>query len=110
MLGSDKDPKRRDFPLALTDTRGARCYVTLFEAPFEASALSDRENNTLQASSLRAVPPPPPGMPSLAGLTTVHLTGASLTQWASYWGSYCPWSPSSAAFGCPAADAHLRKA
>ena len=73
MLGSDKDPKRRDFPLALTDTRGARCYVTLFEAPFEASALSDRENNTLQASSLRAVPPPPPGMPSLAGLTTVDL-------------------------------------
>ena len=41
MLGSDKDPTWRDFPLALTETRGARHYVTLFEAPFEASALSD---------------------------------------------------------------------
>ena len=83
MLGSDKDPTWRDFPLALTDTRGARCYVTLFKAPFEASVLSDRENNALQTSSLRAMPPPP-GMPSLARLTIVDLTGASLTQWASY--------------------------
>ena len=31
-----------------------------------------------------AMPPPPPGTPFLAGLTTVDLTGASLTQWASY--------------------------
>ena len=84
MLGSDKDPTWRDFPLALAETRGARCYVTLFEAPFEASALSDRENNALWASSLMAVPPPPPGTRLLAGLTTVDLTGASLTQWASY--------------------------
>ena len=84
MLGSDKDPTWKDFPLALTETRGARRYVTLFEAPFEASALSDHENNALRASSLMAVPPPPPGMPSLARLTTVDLTGASLTQWASY--------------------------
>ena len=84
MLGSDKDPMWRDFPLALTETQGARCYVTLFEAPFEASVLSDHENNALRASSLMAVPPPPPGTPFLAGLTTVNLTGASLTQWASY--------------------------
>ena len=84
MLGSDKDPTWRDFPLALTEARGARCYVTLFEAPFEAFVLSDHENNALQASSLMAMPPPPPGMPFLAGLTTVNLTGASLTQWASY--------------------------
>ena len=84
MLGSDKDPTWRDFPLALTETRGARHYVTLFEAPFEASSLSDHENNALQASSLMAVPPPPPGTHFLAGLTTVDLTGTSLTQWASY--------------------------
>ena len=84
MLGSDKDPTWRDFPLALTDTQGASCYVTLFEAPFEASVLSDHENNALRASSLRAMPPPPPGMPSLVSLTMVDLTGASLTQWASY--------------------------
>ena len=84
MLGSDKDPTWRVFPLALTDTQGARCYVTLFEALFKASVLSDHKNNVLRASSLRTVPPPPPGMPSLAGLTTVNLTGASLTQWASY--------------------------
>ena len=84
MLGSDKDPTWRDFLLALAETRGARRYVTLFEAPFEASALSDRENNALRASSLMVMPPPPPGMCLLAGLTTVDLTGASLTQWASY--------------------------
>ena len=84
MLGSDKDPMWRDFPLALTETRGARCYVTLFEAPFEVSALSDHKNNALRASSLMAMPPPPPGTPFLARLTTVDLTGASLTQWASY--------------------------
>ena len=58
--------------------------MTLFEAPFEASVLSDCENNALRASSLMAVPPPPPGMPSLAGLTMVDLTGASLTHWASH--------------------------
>ena len=84
MLGSDKDPTWRDFMLALADTLGARHYVTLFEAPFEASALSDHKNNALRASSLMAVPPPPPGARLLAGLTTVDLTGASLTQWASY--------------------------
>ena len=84
MLGSDKDPMWRDFPQALTETRGARQYVTLFEAPFEASVLSDHENNTLRACSLMAMPPPAPGMPSLAGLTTVNLPGSSLTQWASH--------------------------
>ena len=31
-----------------------------------------------------AVPPPAPGMHSLAGLTTVNLPGSSLTQWASH--------------------------
>ena len=84
MLGSDKDPTWRDFLLALTETQGARHYVTLFEAPFKASVLSDCENNALWASSLMAMPPPQPGMHFLAGLTTVDLTGASLTQWASY--------------------------
>ena len=82
MLGSDKDPTWRDFPQALTETRGARRYVTLFEAPFEASVLSDRENNALQVSSLMAVPPPAPGTQSLAGLTMIDLPGSSLTQWA----------------------------
>ena len=84
MLGSDKDPTWRDFPQALTETQGARQYVTLFEAPFEASVLSDRENNTLWASSLMAMPPPAPGTQSLAGLTTVNLPGSSLTQWATH--------------------------
>ena len=82
MLGSDKDPTWRDFPQALAETRGARRYVTLFEAPFEASVLSDRENNALQASSLLAVPSPAPGTQPLAWLTTVDLPGSSLTQWA----------------------------
>ena len=106
MLGSDKDPMWRDFPPALTDTQGARRYVTLFEAPFEASVLSDHENNALQASSLRAVPPPPPGMPSLAGLTMVDLTGASLTQWASYIQDVASGMrmPLEAAVNCPQED------
>ena len=84
MLGSDKDPTWRDFLQALTDTRGARRYVTLFEAPFEGSVLSDCENNALWACSLMAMPPPAPGMLSLARLTTVNLRGASLTQWSSH--------------------------
>ena len=82
MLGSDKDPTWRDFLQALTEPRGVRQYVTLFEAPFEASVLSDHENNALRVCSLMAVPPPAPGMHSLAGLTTVDLPGSSLTQWA----------------------------
>ena len=106
MLGSDKDPTWRDFPLALTETRGARRYVTLFEALFKASVLSDHENNALWASSLMVVPPPPPGMHFLAGLTTVDLTGASLTQWASYIQDVTSGMrmPPEAAVNCPQKD------
>ena len=80
--------------------------MTLFEAPFEASVLSDRENNALQASSLIAMPPPPPGMHFLAGLTTVNLTGASLTQWASYIQDIASGMrmPLEAAVNCPQED------
>ena len=63
-------------------TRGARRYITLFEAPFEASVLNDRKNNALRAGSLMAVPPPPPGSQPLSGSTMVDLPGNSLTQWA----------------------------
>ena len=84
MLGSDQDTTWRDFPQALMETRGARQYVTLFEAPFKASVLSDHKNNALWVSSLMAMPPPAPGMPSLSGLTMVDLLGSSLTQWASH--------------------------
>ena len=106
MLGSGKDPVWRDFLLALTETQGARHYVTLFEAPFKASVLSDHENNALRASSLMAVPPPPPGMHFLAGLTTVDLTGASLTQWASYIQDVASGMrmPLEAAVNCPQED------
>ena len=106
MLGSDKDPTWRDFPQALTETQGAMCYVTLFEAPFEASVLSDRENNALQACSLMAMPPPAPGMLSLAGLTTVDLPGASLTQWASHIQDVASGMrmPPEAAVNCPQED------
>ena len=72
--------------------------MTLFEALFEASVL--------RASSLRAVPPPPPGTPSLAGLTMVNLTGASLTQWASYIQDVTSGMrmPPEAAVNCPQED------
>ena len=84
MLRSDKDPTWRDFPQALAETRGVRQYITLFEAPFEASVLSDHENNALWAGSLLAVPPPALGTQPLAGSTTVNLPGSSLTQWATH--------------------------
>ena len=83
-LGSNQDPTWQDFPQALAETRWARQYVTLFEAPFEASVLNDHENNALRAGSLMAVPPLPPGSQPLAGSTTVDLLGNSLTQWASH--------------------------
>ena len=66
----------------LTEMGGTRCYITLFEAPFQASVLTDSENNALRASSLMAIPPPPPGSQPLAGSTAVDLMGNNLTQWA----------------------------
>ena len=83
-MGSDKDPTWRDFPQALSETRGVRQYVTIFEAPFEASVLNDHKNNALWVGSLLAVPPPPPGSQPLAGSMTIDLLGNSLTQWATH--------------------------
>ena len=74
----------QDFPQALSETRGVRRYVTLFEAPFEVSVLSGHENNALQAGSLLSIPPPAPGSQPLAGLTMVDLLGNSFTQWATH--------------------------
>ena len=53
-----------------------------------------------------AMPPPAPGMPSLAGLTTVNLLGASLTQWASHIQDVTSdmRMPSEAAVNCPQED------
>ena len=85
---------------------GARRYVTLFEAPFQASVLNDSENNALRASSLMAIPPSPPGSQPLAGSTAVDLIGNNLTQWASdvqEVASYMRWPPE-AAMRCPLTD------
>ena len=105
-MGSDKDPTWRDFPQALSETQGARQYVVLFEAPFEASVLNDHENNALRAGSLLAVPPPPPGSQPLAGSTTVDLLGNSLTQWATHVQDVTSGMilPPEAAVNCPQAD------
>ena len=105
-MGSDKDPTWQDFPQALSETRGARQYVTLFKAPFEASVLSDHENNALRAGSLLAVPPPTPGSQPLARLTTVDLPGNSLTQWAAHVQDVTSGMilPPEAAVNCPQAD------
>ena len=95
-----------DFLQALAEMRGARRYVTLFEAPFQASVLNDSENNALRASSLMAIPPPPPGSQPLAGSTGVDLMGNNLTQWASdvqEVASYMQWPPE-AAMRCPLTD------
>ena len=105
-LGSEQDPAWRDFPQVLTEMGGARHYVTLFEAPFQASVLSDSENNALRASSLMAIPPPPPGSQPLAGSTAVDLMGNNLIQWASdvqEVTSYMRWPPE-AAVRCPLVD------
>ena len=106
MLGSDKDPTWQDFPQALAETRGARRYVTLFKAPFEASVLSDHENNPLRAGSLLAVPPPAPGTQPLAGSMTVDLPGSSLTQLATHMQDVTSSMrmPPEAAVNCPQVD------
>ena len=105
-MGSDQDPTWQDFPQALTETRGARRYVTLFEAPFEASVLNDRENNALRAGSLLAVPPLPPGSQTLSGSTTFDLLGNSLTQWATHMQDVTSGMilPPEVAVSCPQAD------
>ena len=105
-LGSKQDPTWRDFPQALAEMGGARHYITLFEAPFQASVLNDSENNALRASSLMAIPPPPPGSQPLAGSTAVDLMDNNLTQWASdvqEVASYMRWPPE-AAVRCPLVD------
>ena len=105
-LGSEQDPTWWDFPQALAETGGARHYVTLFEAPFQASVLNDSKNNALRASSLMAIPPLPPGSQPLAGSTAVDLMGNNLTQWASdvqEVASYMRWPPE-AAVRCPLTD------
>ena len=106
MLGSEQDPTWRSFPQALTETQGAQRYVTPFEAPFQASVLSEHENKALRASSLIAVPPHAPGTTSLAGLTMVNLPGSSLTQWASHIQNVAMGMrlPPEVAVNCPQAD------
>ena len=102
-MGSEQDPTWRDFLQALAEMGGARHYVTLFEAPFQASVLSDSENNALRASSLMAIPPLPPGSQPLSGSTAVDLLGNNLTQWAldvQEVTSYMRWPPE-AAVRCP---------
>ena len=105
-MGSDQDSTWWDFPQALAETGGARRYVTLFEAPFQASVLTDRKNNALRAGSLMVIPPPPLGSQPLAGSTTVDLLGNNLTQWASHMqdvASHMQWPPE-VAVSCPQSD------
>ena len=105
-LGSPRDPTWSDFPQTLTQTQGARRYVTLFKSPFVDSELSERENNTLRASSLLAVPPPPPKVQPLGGLQGTNLPEANLTQWASYVQDLASGmrKPPRAAADCPSQD------
>ena len=105
-MGSEQDPTWRDFPQALAKTGGARRYVTLFEAPFQASVLTDHENNALRAGSLMVIPPLPPGSQPLARSFAVDLLGNNLTQWASQVqevASHMRWPPE-VAVSCPQSD------
>ena len=101
-LGSQKDPTWSDFPQTLMQTQGARRYITLFID----SGLSERENSALRASSLLAVPPPPPEVQPLEGLQGIDLPEANLTQWASYMQDVASWmwKPPCAATCCPSQD------
>ena len=83
-LWSPSDPTWSEFPQTLTQMQGARRYVTLFESPFVDSSVSERENNALRASSLLALPPPPPEVQPLERLQGTNLPEANLTQCASY--------------------------
>ena len=105
-LGSQKDPTLSDFPQTLTQMQGVRRYVTLFESPFVYSGLSEREINALRASSLLAVPPPPPEVQPLEGLQGIDLPEANLTQWASYVQDVASWmwKPPCVATCCPSQD------
>ena len=105
-MGSEQDPTWWDFPHTLAETGGARRYVTLFEAPFQASVLTDHESNALRAGSLMAIPPLPLGSKPLAGSFTIDLPDMNLLQWASQVQevtSYMRWPPE-AAVSCPQAD------
>ena len=105
-MGSKQDPTWRDFPHTLAKTGGARRYVTLFEAPVQASVLTDHESNALRAGSLMVIPPPPPGSQPLARSFTIDLPDMNLLQWASQVQevtSYMRWPPE-AAVSCPQAD------
>ena len=105
-MGSEQDPTWRDFPHTLAETGGARQYVTLFEAPFQASVLTDRESNALRAGSLMAIPPLPLGSQPLAGSFMIDLLDMNLLQWASQVQEvtlYMRWPPE-AAVSCPQAD------
>ena len=105
-MGSEEDPIWQDFPQALAKTGGARQYVTLFEAPFQASVLTDHENNALRAGSLMAIPPLPLGSQPLARSFAVDLLGNNLTQWASQVqkvASHMQWPPE-ATVSCPQSD------
>ena len=105
-MGSKQDPTWWDFPHTLAETGGARRYITLFEAPFQASVLTDHESNTLRAGSLMAIPPPPLGSQPLARSFTIDLPDMNLLQWASQVqevASHMRWPPETAV-SCPQAD------
>ena len=59
-----------------------------------------------RASSLLAVPPPPPDVYTLEGLPGINLTEANLTQWASYVQDMAlgMWRPPRTAMECPTQD------
>ena len=105
-LGSPIDPTWIEFPQGLTQVQGSRRYVTLFESAFAKASLGDRENLALRASSLRAIPPPPPEVKSLDGLARVNLHEANLTQWASHVQDVASGmrKPPKAATDCPTED------
>ena len=105
-LGSPIDPTWIEFSQGLTQVQGSRCYVTLFESAFTTASLGDRKNLALRASSLRAIPPPPPEVKPIDGLARVNLHEANLTQWASHIQDVASRmrKPPKAAMNCPLED------
>ena len=83
-MQSREDSLWESFPQTLQSWEGAGRYINAFHAPFqELPPLSSQEVYVLQAYSLLAIPPPPPGRVAPQGGFPTDLMEINLSDWAS---------------------------
>ena len=81
-MQSGDDSLWESFPHVLETLKGARRYISAFQAPLqELSTLSPAQIHTLQACSLLAIPPPTERLPPQGGFPT-DLSELNLSGWA----------------------------